>query len=376
MIAHVIGRRSSFSGVLAYLAGPGRHGEHVDPQVVAGDREAQVFVGEPMDSAAARLTAEHLDSARRAFQSRVKEPVLHVALSFNENTTAEQRRAVYESYVERMGCFDRSAWVAVEHGRSHVREDRGELKGGHEHGHLVISLVGDDGRAVRLGKHKDRSQDVARHIEREHGLKVLESRELGVSVRGVSRPALERAGRLAREPETHYLERVVRAAAIDAGDEREFVGLVREHGVTVKPRMAKGSATDVVGYSYSVPGSASYGGGRLARDLSLPRLRERWADPVARTADQAAHRAAGRLASWSIETERTPGPLARESRELGRFAQTRSSAGGLVLTVSIAGALAARLQAVDRETESRELEQRSRRGQSRGRDRDRGIEVD
>jgi hypothetical protein len=61
------------------------------------------------------------------------------------------------------------------------------------------------------------------------------------------------------------------------------VRALREHQVGVRPRYGEGGRTTVVGYSVRLPGPDTgpdrvvwFGGGRLARDLTLPALRAGW----------------------------------------------------------------------------------------------------
>ncbi len=72
--------------------------------------------------------------------------------------------------------------------------------------------------------------------------------------------------------------------------EAEFVRRLRRAGILLRPRYATGGKAQVVGYSVALRSSEGaepiwFGGGRLARDLALPRLRELWeasySDPVA-----------------------------------------------------------------------------------------------
>lgn len=199
-------------------------------------------------------------------------------------------------------------------------------------------------------------------------------------------PAEERNARIAHElratqPRYDVALRV-RAAATSAKDEAEFVRRLRRSGLLVRPRYAQGRNDVVVGYSVaerSVPGERPiwYGGQSLARDLTLPRLRRAWEDtPEGATAavaewnaarrgrrvanpgremdtptetswtktqaslealvsrlhdvpvddrqtwQRVARETSGALASWSLATEPTPGPLANASHALSRSAQT------------------------------------------------------
>ncbi|OLT31531.1 hypothetical protein BJF84_27095 [Rhodococcus sp. CUA-806] len=117
---------------------------------------------------------------------------------------------------------------------------------------------------------------------------VLTSREVDKGTRGVKPGELEKAKRdgLA-EPVRVSLERTVRAAATASKTEAEFVRRLRSSGLLVRPRYDKGSTdAGVVGYSVAAtPTKAEraagikpvwFGGGRLAKDLTLPRLRDEW----------------------------------------------------------------------------------------------------
>jgi hypothetical protein len=104
----------------------------------------------------------------------------------------------------------------------------------------------------------------------------------------------------------------VRACSAAAGDEAEFVRRVRRAGVRIRPRFAKGSTSVVTGYSAALrDGPAAgiwYGGGHLARDLTLTRLRAEW--PTTPDSTQAA------LGEWTAARRDAP------SVAVGREAQT------------------------------------------------------
>ena len=80
------------------------------------------------------------------------------------------------------------------------------------------------------------------------------------------------------------LERSGRAAAAASLDEGEFVRRLHQAGVSVRARFAADRDDVVAGYSVALrPRNGGepivwHGGGRLARDLTLPRLRDRWPD--------------------------------------------------------------------------------------------------
>jgi hypothetical protein len=282
-------------------------------------------------------------------------------------------------------------WVAVHHGHA---------KGGNDHIHIVANVIAEDGR--RWSEHNDRvrAQNAAAELEREFGLRITEGRGRGTGQRGYKHGELEadkRRGRHVGEWEVQEdgrqrigsqsrsvasssrqtLERIVRACATAAVDEPDFVARLREEGVVALPRHAKGSATEIAGYAVAlrtaVGGAlAPIGGGRLARDLTLPRLRaewpevapdviaDAWRNPIQRTRqppgpalqdrcvaeldalrealrdvdprDRAtwahvARDAAGILNAWSLRTEPEPGVLANVARSLAATATIRRPRG-------------------------------------------------
>ena len=388
---------ANMRGLLSYLAGPGKTNEHTDPHLVAGDSAIMAwFDDDQLSPAAALAVGRDLDHPRTSLEVSMPVHVWHCSLSLRaeEGQIGDQRwAAIAQDLVDGMGFTDTVGspgegkapcrWVAVHHGAS---------KAGNDHIHIAVSLVREDGTKAGYGNDHWRVQQLAGELERKHGLDVLASRELDRGTRGVKPGELQRAERNgAEEPARVLLERQVRAAATAAVDEAEFVRRLRGDGVLVRARMAAGTGDVVVGFSVAVkPTTADraagrapvwFGGGRLAQDLTLPRLREAWPDsPQAATAAAAEWTAAkrgrrvaapgrealqpteaqwaeataavrelreylrtvepgdiatwtrvsadtaGAFAAWSRRTEVTPGPLAATAKVLGDSAQVRRPA--------------------------------------------------
>lgn len=402
-------RGGNTRGVLLYLVGPGKREEHRDPHLVAGAPEALRIAGEGLlgvgDAAA---LARFLDEPREEFGTRVtiakrdgngrtigtrEAHVWHCSLSLHpdEPDLSEERWSeVCEEFVAAMGFAGADAraqcrWVAIRHGQS---------TGGSDHAHVVVGLVAEDGSRASVHNDRPRAQRAARELEERFGLRRLEARARGTGSRGI-RPGERMAdtrrkrdhGPEGREPERgsrQTLERVVRGCAAASRNESEFVRALREHGVRARPRYAEGDRMKVVGYSVRLPGPDTghdravwFGGGRLARDLTLPSLRAGWQQDAseevaavkewsprtgtpARSEDQrraevrdralvwqrcvgeierlrgqlrgvdndpagaarVARDGAGVLAAWSLALEGdAPGPLARAARQLARSAE-------------------------------------------------------
>ena len=127
---------------------------------------------------------------------------------------------------------------------------------------------------------------------------------------GLTRAETEKARRTGRdEAERAELARVVRAAATVAGSEAEFVRLLRDAGLAARPRYDRVGGHRVVGYAVAEEPSDGgvavfFGGGKLARDLSLPALRDRWRDGEAERQEAAAEWAGAAPATGVHEAPR------------------------------------------------------------------------
>lgn len=312
-------RGDSMVGLMAYLAGPGRTNEHTEPHLVAGSEHVMAWHDDAvLDHAGALAVGRDVDAVRRAYAAggvRVSGgSVWHCSLSLraeegqlDDGTWA----AVSRDFVAAMGFADPPpgasqeegsgrapcSWVAVRHGLSSA---------GNDHVHVAVSLVREDGTKASVSHDWARAQRVANRLEHRYGLVVLESREVGVGARGVKPAEVARAARQgAAETDRQVLARQVRALAGASSSEADFVGRLRKAGLWVRPRYAHGRDDVVAGYAVALPPARAttaggsrgagvgerpvfYGGGHLARDLTLPRLRAAWPDTAAGAAEAAA----------------------------------------------------------------------------------------
>ncbi|MDQ1178551.1 relaxase/mobilization nuclease domain-containing protein [Rhodococcus sp. SORGH_AS_0301] len=411
-----ITRGAKMTGLVSYLAGPGRSNEHENPHIVAGHESVVLGApsGELSHSDAIEL-AHEIDTARVVFGTEVSytnrqkmnaaiddgtprsvaladatsdRNVWHCSLSLNPDEgelSDEKWGAIAADFMREMSFDDPESprpsarWVAIRHGKTTA---------GGDHIHIAASAVREDGTKVDTFNDFKRAQAACTTLERTHGLVVLTSRENERGTRGIKPAEAARATR-AGAPETSraLLERTVRACATASKTEAEFVRRLRAQKVLVRPRNDTGTTGTVVGYSVATTPTAAeraagtnpvwYGGGRLAKDLTLPRLRDEWdtagtapedaaaewstarrgaavtittgrertpldpelltraaedigkwntyltSIPIADTAQwaRAAGRTAGVFAAWSARTEPTPGPLARAAAALSQSAQ-------------------------------------------------------
>lgn len=413
-------RGDRMAGLMTYLVGPGRGNEHTEPHLVAGDAALMAWHDDnELGHDDGLVIARHLDRPKQAHGVQMKGGhVWHCSLSLRADEgqlTDDMWREITESFVSKMGFDDAEGakaparWVVVRHGLS---------TNGNDHVHVVVDLVREDGTKASIHNDHIRAQKACREVEGAHGLQRLESAERGRASRGYdpaereaqarrqARGQFEQARRAGTEKRAWWslqkserdslvdaqrstdqprwaLARTVRGCATASADEAEFVRRMRRQGVLVRARYAEGTEDVITGYSVAAKPELGerpiwYGGGHLARDLTLPRLRAEWPDtaegsmraagewtaakrgrrPVApgremhepdpalwrevgrdleqlreqlrsvpiedrETWARVARQTSGAFAAWSARVEETPGPLAATSDALARTAELR-----------------------------------------------------
>jgi len=276
-------------GLVEYLFGPGRSDEHTDPHVIAA--YDPILVGDRGDTPLGRkMLAAELDFARAQLRPEVKEKfVWHGVVSVatdDGHLSAEQWSDIATTVTDHLGFNPDSEtsvrWIAVHHGDS---------AGGNDHIHLVANLINDDGRkhkfirppGVMMGEVR-KDLELVGH-DQGNGLGPYSQAETRRAEEQRQNTAAEKAVPVqsvtAAEPETVRLERRVRAAASAAVDESDFLQHLEEQEVVVRPRFATGDRSRVVGMSVALPTGDGqtliwHGGGRLAKDLTLPAIRNQW----------------------------------------------------------------------------------------------------
>jgi hypothetical protein len=278
MIAKVT-QGASGTALMRYLFGPGRANEHTDQRVVASGIVMGMEEGRALTPLEIADLGAALDASNDIYRS---DPagghIWHLSLSLpaGESLSDEQWAQIAQRAVEAIG-FERegvepAAWVAVSHGKSAQ---------GNQHVHIAASLVRVDGSRVDTWQSKRTLSKVCAELEHAYGLRVVEGRE-GRGMPGLSRAELERTAKAQwAEPPRITLARLVRAASVASRDEAEFVRRLRMSDAILRPRFATGGKDAVVGYSVALRSRSGdtpiwFGGGRLAKDLTLPHLRQHW----------------------------------------------------------------------------------------------------
>jgi hypothetical protein len=280
MIGKVL-RGRSVAGLLYYLFGPGRREEHTDPHLVAGWRQPAEL--EPPLRPDGRRDFRRLNGllnqpqaalGPRGFAQPVWHCVVRAAPEDRMLSDAEWGRLARD-ILHRTGLSPRGQddeavrWVAVRHAPEHV--------------HIVAVLARQDGTRPSCWNDYYRVREACQAAEEGYGLRRTAPGDRTAG-RRPTRAEHEKARRYGRpEAPRITLRRDVSTAAAGAGNEEEFFASLGEAGVQVRLRYSIHTPGQVTGYAVALAGDTAragglvwFGGGKLAADLSLPKLRARW----------------------------------------------------------------------------------------------------
>ncbi|WP_411761194.1 relaxase/mobilization nuclease domain-containing protein [Streptomyces tunisiensis] len=279
MIPRIHQQGSNTLGLLHYLYGKGTHEEHIDPHLVASFDGMAADPGR--DPSATKKDLQHLLDQPLSLRDADRRPDKHVwhcsvrAAPDDPILSDEQwgdiaRRMVAATGIDPgdgAGC----RWAAVRHADDHI--------------HIIATLIREDGRRPDHHRSGKRAQAECRLIEKELGLHQVAPGDGTAAKRATSaeRHKAERTGR--QRPAREELRETVRRAVAGAGSEEEFFNRLAAAGLLIRKRVAPSG--DLLGYKVALPDDHNgekepvfYAGSTLAPDLSLPRIRERWALPV------------------------------------------------------------------------------------------------
>lgn len=318
MVVHVAKRGKDMPGLMRYLYGPGKANEHIGQRMVAGSLGLEMAyagaltpseagsLGQVMQMAWRREVIEQLavagqrgtgissETMSAGIGSSVlshsdKEHVYHLIVSLppGEHWTDEQWATVAADIVGGMGFTGGAEdtkgcrWAAIRHGQS---------ANGNDHLHIAVNLIRQDGRRARLPENDFRlAQQVRQQIEqrREFVLPLHDhARRPGISLPGYTMAEHQRSRRRAAEtgqevPDRVMLQQAVRAAAVASSTEAEWIGRVLDAHPDMQleaARWAPGGRETVTGYKVRLGDDAPwFSASSLAPDLTLTKLRSRWA---------------------------------------------------------------------------------------------------
>ncbi|TDB95684.1 hypothetical protein [Actinomadura sp. 7K534] len=280
MIAKVI-RGERVPGLIRYLYGPGRRNEHQDPHIVAGFDSPEAL--EPLVGKDGKRDFRRLDALMRQPLDLLGErnhpkPVWHVAVRAHPDDPVLSDRQwadVANEIMDRTGLApsgddEAVRWFAVRHADDHI--------------HIVATLARQDGTRPSVWNDGYRLRAACRVVEDRYRLRRTAPADR-TAARRPKRAEIEKSERVGRpEPARSALRRHVVTAAAGARTEAEFFAALAAEGVLVHKRRSEGIGGGVTGYAVALPDDVGpsgrpvwFGGGKLADDLTLPKLRRRWA---------------------------------------------------------------------------------------------------
>jgi hypothetical protein len=300
--------------LIRYLFGPGRREEHTDPHVVVGWRHP------------AELEPPLRDDGRRDFRRLLgllnqphaamgswglARPVWHCSMRTapgDKMLSDDEWAQIAWDVMDRTGLCrygqedDAVRWVAVRHGDDHL--------------HVVAMLARQDWRRPRVSNDRYRVREACLAAEERYGLRRTAPGDRTAG-RRPGRGEAEKAGRAGRsEAPRVTLRRRVYEAAAGASGESEFFERLGRADVLVRVRRSTRDPGQVTGYAVALPGDVTatgepvwFGGGKLAADLTWPKLRCRWGLSGGRADDR--FTAAERSAIWDAAAKAVSEAAAR-----------------------------------------------------------------
>jgi hypothetical protein len=305
-------RRKQVGRLLRYLFGPGRQEEHVNPHLVAAwHGHGGLAALEPPTLAngtrdvlgLSSLLKQPLHAARNApaltvwhcsIRNAPEDPVL------SDPQWAQIAEEVMDAVkLAPHGDGNAVRWVAVRHNDDHI--------------HVVATLVRQDGRTAWGWNDWVNARNRCYELERRFGLRQVGPMD-GTSHRRPRAPELNKARRLGRASTSRdELRRLVRQCVASSAGEDEFFARLADLGVLVKRRASTRNTGQWTGYAVALQTNTTsagepvwFSGGSLANDLTLPKLRQRWADPdvaAASTKDSPRISAAARAQALSTASQ-------------------------------------------------------------------------
>jgi hypothetical protein len=265
--------------LLYYLYGPGKANEHTDPHLVAGFADPAELEPERRPSGApdlrrlAGLLAQPLAALAGPGYGK---PVWHCAVRAapEDRVLSDAEWAqVAARIMHRTGLAPEGddlgvRWVAVRHAADHI--------------HIVATLARQDGTRPKVWNDFYRVREACQEAERRFGLRRTAPGDR-TAARRATRAETEQAARRGwGEAPRATLRREVCTAAAGASTEQEFFTCLRQAGMLVRLRRSITTPGEVTGYAVGLSqhtardgGVIWYGGGKLAPDLTLPKLRAR-----------------------------------------------------------------------------------------------------
>jgi hypothetical protein len=175
----------------------------------------------------------------RMLRPNLQKYFYHTSLNFppNENLGDEQMNLIANEYLNNMG-FDQHQFAIFRH-----------FDADHPHLHILVNRIGYDGKVVSDSKDYQRSEQVLRRLEKQHGLtEVISSRQ--AQERAMTKNELEMMKRTDEPSVKMKLQVVIKNALSQKPDAEQFIKQLEAQGINVLFNQASTGFVSGISYGY------------------------------------------------------------------------------------------------------------------------------
>jgi hypothetical protein len=175
----------------------------------------------------------------RMLKPNLQKYFYHTSLNFppNENLGDEQMILIANEYLNSMG-FDQHQYAIFRH-----------FDADHPHLHILVNRIGYDGKVVTDSKDYQRSEQVLRDLEKQHGLtEVISSRH--AQERAMTKNELEMMKRTDEPSVKMKLQVIIKNALSQKPDAAQFIQQLEEQGINVLFNQAGTGFVSGISYGY------------------------------------------------------------------------------------------------------------------------------
>jgi hypothetical protein len=175
----------------------------------------------------------------RMLRPNLQKYFYHTSLNFppNENLGDEQMNMIANEYLNNMG-FDQHQYAIFRH-----------YDADHPHLHILVNRIGYDGTVVSDSKDYQRSEQVLRDLEKQHGLtKVISSRQ--AQERAMTKNELEMMKRTNVPSSKMQLQEIIKDVISNKPDTAQFIQALESKGNNVLFNQASTGFVSGISYGY------------------------------------------------------------------------------------------------------------------------------
>lgn len=266
----------------------------------------------------------------RMLRPNLQKYFYHTSLNFppNENLGDEQMNMIANEYLNNMG-FDQHQYAIFRH-----------YDADHPHLHILVNRIGYDGTVVSDSKDYQRSEQVLRKLEKQHGLtEVISSRQ--AQERAMTKNELEMMKRTNVPSSKMQLQEIIKDVLSRKPNTAQFIQALESKGINVLFNQASTGFVSGISYGY---GGLQFKGAQLGNAYKWQAIKNAISYEQERD-HTAIHQANVRTRDWQRSTR--TGESAARGKATGTDADTKVTAGNRNAIQQGAGKLQDQIRAKD-----------------------------